>query len=100
MSDTKILGVQTAGAVNHLGVGDPSCDLVIAWTFLDAISRADFRAAMSYDPATRDRVRSWAIWKALLTLTHRDANPPEVNKARQVISNILADHSRAHRLTE
>ena len=80
------------------GIGDPSCDLVIAWTFLDPTTRVHFRAAISYDPATWDRARGWAIWKALVTLAqHRDNDPAEAKKARQVISNILADHSRVQR---
>src|SRR6266705_1887629 len=69
-----------------LGTGDPSCDLVIAWTFLDPASREDFRAAIALDSATWGRARGWAIWKALVTLTQvRDKNPIKAKKVRQVI---------------
>jgi aminoglycoside phosphotransferase (APT) family kinase protein len=50
------------------GVGDPACDLVIAWTYLDAAARAAFRAALPLDDATWIRARGWALWKALIVL--------------------------------
>jgi aminoglycoside phosphotransferase (APT) family kinase protein len=75
------------------GVGDPSCDLVIAWTFLDTASRHVFCSAIGLDPATWERARGWAIWKALITLVwHRDTNPAEAEKAIQVIRAVLDDH--------
>ena len=75
------------------GVGDPSCDLVIAWTFLDSASRSIFRSTIELDPATWERARGWAIWKALITLVwHRDTNPAEAKKATQIIRAVLDDH--------
>ena len=92
MSDTKILGVQTAGAVNHLGVGDPSCDLVIAWTFLDAAGRKAFRQALTLDSATWDRARGWAIWNALVILDKcRDTNSAEAARHHKVIRDVIDD---------
>jgi aminoglycoside phosphotransferase (APT) family kinase protein len=49
-------------------VGDPACDLVMAWTFFDASERERFRAAVALDESTWDRARGWALWKALITL--------------------------------
>jgi aminoglycoside phosphotransferase (APT) family kinase protein len=40
------------------GVGDPSCDLYIAWTFLQGDSREAFRAALPLDDATWARGRA------------------------------------------
>ena len=78
------------------GIGDPSCDLVIAWTFLDEASRKRFRSAIGLDPATWERGRGWAIWKALITLLrHRDTNPAEAEKAAQIIRAVLDDHFRS-----
>jgi len=78
------------------GIGDPSCDLVIAWTFLDPTNRSMFRSAVALDPATWKRARGWAIWKALITLVQtRDSNPIKAEKPRQIIRDILADHSQA-----
>ena len=57
------------------GVGDPACDMVIAWTFLDGPSRQRFRAERGVDPGTWARGRGWALWKALIT-----DNLPEVER--------------------
>ena len=51
-----------------MGVGDPACDLVIAWTFLTNKSREVFRSHLPLDPDTWARARGWALWKALITI--------------------------------
>ncbi|MEO3431831.1 aminoglycoside phosphotransferase family protein [Inquilinus sp. CAU 1745] len=78
------------------GVGDPACDLTVAWTLLEGKSRDVFRTALPHDDATWARGRGWALWKALITLAgHIDANPAGAAKARKVIEEVLADHERA-----
>lgn len=78
-----------------LGVGDPSCDLVIAWTFLDAASRETFRKVSALDAGTWERARGWAMWKALITLVQcRTSNSIEAVKASKVICAVIDDHSR------
>jgi aminoglycoside phosphotransferase (APT) family kinase protein len=62
------------------GVGDPACDLVIAYTFFSGSSRAAFRDAVDHDPGTWARARGWALWKALITEDFR------------VIDNVLTDY--------
>jgi aminoglycoside phosphotransferase (APT) family kinase protein len=49
-------------------VGDPACDLAIAWTAFAGTSRAVFRDQMAVDDGTWARARGWALWKALMTL--------------------------------
>jgi len=49
------------------GVGDPACDLVIAWTFFDFRERRVFAARAGLDAGTWSRARGWALWKALIT---------------------------------
>ena len=59
------------------GVGDPACDMVIAWTFLSGPSRDRFRAELGVDPGTWSRGRGWALWKALITLVgHLERGAP------------------------
>lgn len=77
------------------GVGDPACDLVIAWTMCTGESRAAFRRTVAQDDGTWARARGWALWKALLTLSQcaDPAQPQAVENAR-VIDEVLADHDR------
>jgi aminoglycoside phosphotransferase (APT) family kinase protein len=77
------------------GVGDPSCDLAIAWTLFEGKSREAFRAGLPADEAMWARGRGWTLWKALITVAgHIDVNPVEVEKSRYVIDQVLADHAR------
>lgn len=74
------------------GVGDPSCDVVIAWTMLSGESREAFRAGLGVDPATWARGRGWALWKALITYARvRHTDAVEAAGARHVIDQLLAD---------
>jgi aminoglycoside phosphotransferase (APT) family kinase protein len=47
------------------GVGDPACDLVIAWTQSSGDERTIFQETVDLDDDTRRRARGWALWKAL-----------------------------------
>jgi aminoglycoside phosphotransferase (APT) family kinase protein len=74
------------------GVGDPACDVVIAWTFLNGASRDRFRADLDVDAATWSRGRGWGLWKALITLVgHLERNLPDAALPRRDIERILAD---------
>lgn len=74
------------------GVGDPACDMVIAWTLLERASRAAFRTTLQVDDYTWARGRGWALWKALITLADdRQTTPAKAADARGVIDAILAD---------
>jgi len=78
------------------GVGDPSCDLAIAWTLFGGESREAFRAVLRPDDATWARGRGWVLWKALITLAkHIDTDLSEAGHARCVINEVLADHKHA-----
>jgi aminoglycoside phosphotransferase (APT) family kinase protein len=73
------------------GVGDPACDVVIAFTFLDAPGRDRFRAALGLDDATWSRGRGWALWKALITLVGRLEDGSPASRPRRDIDRVLAD---------
>lgn len=66
------------------GVGDPSCDLAVAWTLLDGDARRVFRDRLGVDDAEWARGRGWALWKALATYDHED---PE---SERVLDEIVA----------
>ncbi len=77
------------------GVGDPACDLSIAWTLFGEESRDAFRATLPHDGATWARGRGWTLWKALIVLAGLSGTTPlEVEKSRRVIDEVLADHRR------
>lgn len=74
------------------GVGDPACDLAIAWTFLDAGGRRAFRRALDLDDATWTRAQGWALWKAVITLAGRPGtDPAAVEGAGRTLEAIRSD---------
>lgn len=78
-----------------VGVGDPACDLMVAWNLLPAGVRDDFRKAVRADYATWARGRGMALLKALLALPYYlHTNPTFAANARHVIHEILTDHER------
>lgn len=77
----------------QLGVGDPACDLAIAWTFFTNISRDAFRQTLKLDSSTWRRGRGWTLWKALIVYAGlAGTNPNEVKKAKLIINEVIADH--------
>jgi aminoglycoside phosphotransferase (APT) family kinase protein len=75
------------------GVGDPSCDLVIAWVTLSGEPREVFRTAVAQDAGMWARARGWALWKALLQLTGRSHTDPALAPVfARTILDILDDH--------
>jgi aminoglycoside phosphotransferase (APT) family kinase protein len=77
-------------------VGDPACDLVIAWTFFEGRGREAFRAGVAADRATWARARGWALWKALITCVHGRRTNPAETAPRRVIDEVITDHRLAH----
>lgn len=74
------------------GVGDPACDLVIAWTLFEGASRAEFRRLMPADDAMWARARGWALWKALITIDNPYAGPWVADESARVAKEVLAEH--------
>ncbi len=70
------------------GVGDPACDLAVAWTLLTAEGRRAFRSRLSVDDATWARGRGWALWKTLATCSH---TPDTTDDAWRALDEILTD---------
>lgn len=76
-----------------MGVGDPACDLVIAWTFFRNESRKIFKEYIGLDPDTWARARGWALWKASFELVAlKDKTSPEAMKQLQIINEILNEY--------
>jgi len=79
-----------------LGVGDPACDLQVAWNLLSTETRNVFRAALQVDDATWARGRGWALSVGLIALPYyQSTNPVLADISRHAIDEALADHERA-----
>ena len=75
-----------------LGVGDPACDVMVAWKVLSPEARAVFRDALSVDDATWARARGWALSQAVGALSYytMETNPALVVEARKWLREALA----------
>ncbi len=72
-----------------MGLGDPACDLVIAWTYFKGKSREIFVKEMALDEETWLRAKAWALWKATFELCQiADLNSPEANLQKRIIQDI------------
>jgi aminoglycoside phosphotransferase (APT) family kinase protein len=79
-----------------LGIGDPACDMAIAWTFFKKESREAFRAALHTNTDTWKRGRGWALWKALIICAKQaDTDASKIELSQQVIDEIVADCTRS-----
>ena len=59
------------------GVGDPACDLAVAWTLLTAEGRQAFRDRLAVDDPAWARGRGWALWKTVATCWHTFEDPDD-----------------------
>ncbi len=76
------------------GIGDPSCDMMVAWTFLSAETRDLFREIVQVDDATWARGRGWALAFGLIALPYYiNTNPVLAGIARRTIDEVLNDHT-------
>lgn len=74
-----------------LGVGDPACDLMSAWSLFSGESREVFRAALAVDDATWARGRGHALSQALIFIPYYlNTNPVGVQNARRALHEVLA----------
>ncbi len=75
-----------------LAVGDPACDLMIAWTFFEGKSRDIFRSTMALDPETWERARAWTLWKASVIVSGlSSATHSESIVAPKTLERVLED---------
>lgn len=81
----------------QLAVGDPACDLAIAWVFFDEKSRKAFFQTLQLDKETVARGRAWALWKALI-LVSGIASSTNTDKQTwlRVISEIMKDYQKVY----
>ena len=80
-----------------LGIGDPACDLVIAWKFFDKKSRDIFRTKLHLDESTWSRGRAWALWKSLIIAAGIiKSNSVETAQIWYTINEVFKDFKYKH----
>lgn len=92
-----VRGGRLSGVIDFggLGVGDPACDVMPAWTFLPRKARSPFRAELGVDDDTWERARGWVLSMGLIALPYyRETNPPLAQNARRWIDDVLSDRDR------
>ncbi|HWF00409.1 MAG TPA: aminoglycoside phosphotransferase family protein [Caulobacteraceae bacterium] len=77
----RLIGVIDFGCC---AIGDPACDLAVAWAWLEGPARAAFRSVLAAPSPVWARARGWALWKAAITLADpaRGGWPPPALAAR------------------
>ncbi len=86
---------QLCGVIDfgQLTIGDPACDLVIAWTFLDQPSRQRLRETLNVSQSLWNRGKGWALWKALIIRAgHIKSNALETLAAPRVLEALFRDY--------
>lgn len=77
-----------------LAVGDPTCDLMIAWSLFTGESRDVFRDALAVNDAIWIRSRGHSLSQAVIFIPYYlHTNPVGVRYAKRMIEQVLADYS-------
>jgi aminoglycoside phosphotransferase (APT) family kinase protein len=92
VSNGELAGVIDFGL---LCVGDPACDLMVAWTYLSADARQVFRDALAVAGPTWARGRGWALHLGMRAAAYSADDPMLGEIARYTIAEILADSGSA-----
>ncbi|HKE54327.1 MAG TPA: aminoglycoside phosphotransferase family protein [Actinomycetota bacterium] len=76
-----------------MGVGDPACDVMVAWKLHSSTARDAFRDALPIDDATWDRARGWVLSQAIAALAYYspENNPSLYHEARNWLDLVLSE---------
>jgi aminoglycoside phosphotransferase (APT) family kinase protein len=88
--DGRISGVIDWGS---MGVGDPACDVMVAWKFHSQAARDAFREALPVDDSTWERARGWAVYQAVAALAYYtpENNPSLFHEAQTWLRLVLSE---------
>lgn len=88
MRDGRLASVIDWGG---LALGDPACDLMVAWNFFEPPAVAVLRIDVGCDDDNWRRGLGWALSVAALQLPYyKNTNPPLAANARATLAKILA----------
>jgi aminoglycoside phosphotransferase (APT) family kinase protein len=88
--DGRISGVIDWGS---MGVGDPACDVMVAWKLHSSAARDAFREALPTDDGTWERARGWALSQAVAALSYYtpENNPSLYREAENWLELVLSE---------
>ncbi len=88
--DRRINGVIDWGS---MGIGDPACDVMVAWKLHSAAARDAFRETLAPDDATWERARGWVLSQAVAALAYYTApnNPALFGEAESWLELVLSE---------
>jgi aminoglycoside phosphotransferase (APT) family kinase protein len=88
--DGRLSAVIDFGCV---GVGDPACDVAVAWKMLSRPARDVFRDELAVDDDTWARARGWIAWQAIGALSYYtlETNPVLVREAERWLEELVVD---------
>ena len=89
--DGRISGVIDWGS---MGVGDPACDVMVAWKLHSPAARDAFREALPTDDATWERARGWVLSQSIAALAYYtpENNPALYHEAESWLRLVLSEH--------
>jgi aminoglycoside phosphotransferase (APT) family kinase protein len=91
--DGRISGVVDWGA---MGVGDPACDVMVAWKLHSPEARDAFRGALAVDDATWERARGWVVSQAVAILAYyTPANNPTLYREAEAWLRLALSEERS-----
>jgi aminoglycoside phosphotransferase (APT) family kinase protein len=76
-----------------MGVGDPACDVMVAWKLHSSAARDAFREALPTADATWERARGWALSQAVAALAYYTphTNPTLCREAEMWLRLVLSE---------
>ena len=76
-----------------MGVGDPACDVMVAWKLHSPEARDAFREFLSPDDATWERARGWVLSQAVAALAYYTPvnNPILYEEAKSWLALVLSE---------
>jgi aminoglycoside phosphotransferase (APT) family kinase protein len=87
--DGRVVGIVDFGLA---ALGDPACDLALAWSFLPTGYRDDFFEAADVDDSMVQRGKGWALYIGAIALSYyRDRNPVLARIGTQAIGGVLGN---------
>jgi aminoglycoside phosphotransferase (APT) family kinase protein len=78
---------------SEMGIGDPACDVMVAWKLHSSAARDAFREALPMDAATWERARGWVLSQSVAALAYYTPsnNPILYHEATRWLELVLSE---------